>query len=113
MTFVSDTVAGYVAAATAPNIGGETINLGTGETHTIGHFAERILQLMGCTKPLVTEAARVRPSKSEVGKLVSDNTKARRLLGWTPQVSIDDGLRATIEFISAHRHLYRPDNYTV
>jgi nucleoside-diphosphate-sugar epimerase len=113
MTFVSDTVAGYILAATTPGIAGETINLGTGETHSIGHFADRILQLMNCDKKLVTEAARVRPSKSEVGKLVSDNSKARRLMGWAPQVSIDDGLRATIDFIAANRQLYHPDNYTV
>ena len=43
MTFVSDTVEGFVAAATAEGIEGETINLGTGTAYSIGHFAERIL----------------------------------------------------------------------
>jgi len=113
MTFVSDTVAGYLAAANAPNIAGETINLGTGETRSIGDFAERILSLMGVEKPVVQETDRMRPAKSEVGKLVSDNSKARRLLGWSPSIGIDDGLRATIEFIAAHRHLYRAGSYTV
>ena len=113
MTFVSDTVAGYIAAATTPGIGGETINLGTGETRSIGDFATRILALMNCDKPIVQEAGRMRPAKSEVGKLVSDNAKARRLMGWAPAVSVDDGLRATIDFIAAHRHLYRPATYTV
>lgn len=113
MTFVSDTVAGYLAAAITPGIAGETINLGTGETRSIGDFASRILALMGVDKPIVQEAGRMRPAKSEVGKLVSDNAKARRLMGWSPAVSIDDGLRATIEFIAAHRHLYRTNTYTV
>lgn len=113
MTFVSDTVAGYIAAATTPGIAGETINLGTGETRSIGDFATRILALMGCDKPIVQEAGRMRPAKSEVGKLVSDNSKARRLMGWAPAVTVDDGLRATIDFIAAHRHLYRASTYTV
>ena len=113
MTFVSDTVAGYVAAATAPGIAGETINLGTGETRTIGDFAARILVLMGMDKPIVQEAGRMRPAKSEVGKLVSDNAKALRLMGWAPEVSVDDGLRATIAFIGAHRHMFRTNSYVV
>ncbi len=113
MTFVSDTVAGYIAAATTPGISGETINLGTGSTYSIGDFATRILALMGMDKPIVQEAGRMRPAQSEVGKLVSDNSKAKRLMGWAPQVSLDEGLRQTIEFVGAHPHLYRTNSYTV
>lgn len=113
MTFVSDTVEGFLAAAVTPGIAGETINLGTGETRSIGDFATRILALMGVDKPIVQEASRIRPAKSEVGKLVSDNSKARRVMGWSPTVGIEEGLRATIEFVAAHRHLYRTNSYTI
>jgi NAD dependent epimerase/dehydratase len=113
MTFVSDTVTGYLAAAITSGIAGETINLGTGETRSIGDFAARILSLMGVDKPIVQEAERIRPPKSEVGKLVSDNAKARRLMDWSPMVATDDGLRATIEFVTEHRHLYRAGIFTV
>jgi NAD dependent epimerase/dehydratase len=113
MTFVSDTVAGYLAAAITPGIAGETINLGTGETRSVGDFASRILTLMGMDKAIVQEPGRIRPAKSEVSKLVSDNTKARRLMAWSPTVGVDDGLSATIEFIAAHRHLYRTSTYTL
>jgi NAD dependent epimerase/dehydratase len=113
MTFVSDTVAGYLAAAVTPGIAGETINLGTGEARSIGDFAARILTLMNVDRPIVQEASRMRPAKSEVGKLVSDNAKARRLMGWSPTVGVDEGLHATIEFVAAHRHLYRTTTYTV
>jgi dTDP-glucose 4,6-dehydratase len=73
MTFVSDTVAGFLAAAMTPGIDGITLNLGTGETHSVGWFAERLLRLMGITKPIVQERQRMRPELSEVLKLVSDN----------------------------------------
>lgn len=61
----------------------------------------------------VQEADLRRPANSEVGKLVSDNGKARRLMGWSPAVSVDEGLRATIDFIAGHRHLYRTNTCTV
>ena len=113
MTYVSDTVDGFVRAASADGVEGETINLGTGETYSIGEFAARILNLMGVDKPIVHDAARDRPAKSEVRKLVSDNAKARRLLGWQPQTSLDDGLRQAIQFVDDHRGLYASNVYTV
>jgi NAD dependent epimerase/dehydratase len=111
MTFVSDTAAGFIAAATAPGIEGMTINLGTGETHTVGWFADRIQYLMGISKPIVQEQQRMRPELSEVRKLVSDNSLARRVMGWAPKVGLDDGLRQAIAFVEANRDLFRTDEY--
>lgn len=111
MTFVSDTVAGFVAAASAPDIDGMTINLGTGETHSVGWFAEQLLSLMSINKPIVQDQQRMRPELSEVLKLVSDNTLARQKMGWSPQVSLDAGLRQTIEFVQANLPLFRSDAY--
>lgn len=111
MTFVSDTVAGFMAAATTPAIEGLTINLGTGETHSVGWFAERLLSLMGFEKPIVQEKHRMRPELSEVLKLVSDNTLARKAMDWSPKVTLDDGLRQTIAFVKANRDLFRTDEY--
>ncbi len=111
MTFVSDTVAGFMAAATTPGIEGMTINLGTGKTYSVGWFAKRILELMAVDKPIVQEEQRLRPSLSEVMKLVSDNAQARKVMGWSPKVSLDDGLRQTVEFIRKYRSFYQADEY--
>lgn len=111
MTFVSDTVAGFMAAALTPGIEGETINLGTGETHSVGWFAERLLALMNLSRPIVQEAQRMRPERSEVLKLVSDNGLARVRMGWQPRVSLDDGLRKTIAFFDNHRSMVNADGY--
>jgi NAD dependent epimerase/dehydratase len=111
MTFVSDTVAGFMAAALTPGIDGMTINLGTGETHTVGWFANQLLGLMGVTKPIVQEEQRMRPNLSEVRKLVSDNTVAREKMNWSPKVTLDDGLRRAIEFVRANPSLFRSDGY--
>lgn len=113
MTFVADTVDGFLRAATAPGIEGKTIHLGTGETHTIGAFADRILRLMNSNATIVPDPARERPADSEVMKLVSTPARAKQLLGWEPRVDLDEGLRQTISFVATHQHLYRPDIYTV
>jgi NAD dependent epimerase/dehydratase len=111
MTFVGDTVAGFMAAAATPGVEGMTFNLGTGKTYSVGWFAKRILGLMEVDKPLVQDDERLRPALSEVMKLVSDNTLARDKLGWSPTVALDDGLRRTIEFIRKHHAFYQTDRY--
>ncbi|MDB5672622.1 MAG: hypothetical protein JWO25_3581, partial [Alphaproteobacteria bacterium] len=113
MTYVSDTVDGLIRAAATPDIEGETIHLGTGQTLRIGEWAQRILSLMGCTKPVVHDAARDRPENSEVMRLVSDNRKAQRVLQWSPRTDLDDGLRRTIDFVTANPGLYAADRYTI
>ncbi len=111
MTFVSDTVRGFMAAALTPGIEGMTINLGTGETHSVGWFADRIMSLLGVAKPIVQEKQRMRPELSEVLKLVSDNTLARTKMNWSPKVALEDGLRQTIEFVRANKDFFRTDGY--
>lgn len=113
MTFVADTVEGFLRAATTPGIEGETIHLGTGEAHTIGAFAERILRLMDSRATIVPDPARERPADSEVMKLISTPARAKRLMDWQPRVGLDEGLRQTIAFVAAHPQLYRPDTYTI
>jgi dTDP-glucose 4,6-dehydratase len=102
LTYVTDTVAGLIAAADAPDVVGETINLGTGEHISIGDLATRIfelLELSGVHAHVEHDADRVRPRNSEVERLCSDPSKAKRLLGWEPVVSLSEGLAATIAAI--------------
>ncbi len=113
LTYVSDTVAGFIAAATADGVEGETINLGVGKTIAIGDLARKISELTGIQKEIVSEEQRVRPEKSEVMQLLSDNRKARELLRWNPQVELDDGLRKVIKFIQEHSDFYKSGHYTV
>ena len=102
MTYVADTVEGFLRAGLAEGVAGQTINFGTGETHSIGTIARRILELMGRDIPIVSKAERLRPSASEVLKLVSDNSRARQTIGWAPRTSLDEGLLRTIDHIRRH-----------
>lgn len=113
LTFVADTAAGFIAAATAPGIEGETINLGVGKTISVGDIVARIQRLMGIDKPIEQDAARVRPEKSEVGRLLSNNAKARERMGWEPRVTLDEGLQRTIDFVRANSALFKSGQYTI
>lgn len=112
-TFAKDTANGFVKVAEAEGVLGEEVNLGNDNTIRIGDLAEKIFKLIGKTPKIVADPQRVRPGKSEVMKLWASNEKAKRMIGWEPRISLDEGLRATIEWISAHIDLYRPDHYTV
>ena len=109
MNFVSNTVDGFLAAAVAEQAIGETINLASGREISIGDLAGLIARLAGVQVTIASEAERLRPEKSEVHRLLGDAALARRLLGWEPAVSLEDGLRRTIDWIAPHLHKYRPD----
>lgn len=112
-TFVGDTANGFIRVAEADNVLGEEINLGNDNTIRIGDLAEKIFGILGKAPKVVTDAQRIRPGKSEVMRLWASNQKAKEMIGWEPHVSLDEGLRLTIDWISTHLDLYRPDQYTV
>jgi NAD dependent epimerase/dehydratase len=113
LTFVTDTVNGFMCVAEADNVLGEEINLGNDNTIRIGDLVEKIFTILGKTPKVITDTQRIRPTKSEVMKLWASNQKAKELIGWEPHISLEEGLRLTIEWIAAHLNLYRPDQYTV
>jgi len=112
-TFVHDTANGFLKVAEAENVLGEEVNLGNDNTIRIGDLANKIFEIIGKTPNVSLDPQRIRPNKSEVMKLWASNQKAKSLIGWEPRISLDEGLALTIEWISKHLDLYRPDEYTV
>jgi dTDP-glucose 4,6-dehydratase len=110
---VTDTVEGFIKAAESDHAIGEVINLGTGREISIGALAQTILQTMGKKIPVVSESQRVRPENSEVERLCAENRKARELLGWQPQFSLEEGLVKTIEWLCENHEQYRNDVYVI
>jgi NAD dependent epimerase/dehydratase len=106
-TFVTDTVAGLIKAAEVPGDQGKVLNLGTGTEISIGELAQKIIQKIGRSIKITLDSARLRPEHSEVLRLLSDNTMAKKTLGWEPKVSLDDGLDITISWIKNHLDLYQ------
>jgi NAD dependent epimerase/dehydratase len=110
-TYVDDTVRGFLCAAKAPDVLGSTFNLGTGQEIRIGVLAEKIIQKTGTRSRVEVDPGRLRPSKSEVMRLLSDNSLARQRLAWEPTVSLDEGLDRTIAWISENMGAYRVGVY--
>jgi NAD dependent epimerase/dehydratase len=111
-TYVSDTVEGFIRAAAVAAIG-QTFNLGSGEEISVGGLVELIGEILGTQLQVEHDPKRDRPDASEVDRLVSDNTRAREVLGWEPTVSLRDGLGRTLEWIGATRQLPQPDAYAI
>ena len=113
LTFVADTVGAYLQAGAVPGIEGRTVHLGTGREISIGDLAALIGKLLGKDLQVTSDERRLRPGPSEVDRLVSDNTLARELLGWTPALSLEEGLERTSAWMRDHAHHFRPGDYTV
>lgn len=113
LNFVLDTVDGFVRAATADSVLGETINIGSGHSVSIEQLVMIISRLMERDPEIVLENTRLRPERSEVTRLLADNAKAQSLLGWHPKYSLEEGLAETIQWFSLGRHAADPAVYGV
>ena len=112
-TYVTDTVEGFLLAADAPKAIGCEINLGTGREIAIGDLAVKIGRLLGRNIVVRQAEERTRKSSSEVQRLLSNNQKARDLLGWEPRKTLDEGLQDTIEWVRQKLAMYDPDSYRI
>lgn len=112
-TFVEDTARGFVLAAKENKNIGEVINLGYGQGISVGDIANLLIEIMGLKKNICIDKKRIRPEKSEVLHLISDNQKAKELLGWEPKISLKKGLEKTINFISSNIDLFKSDTYNI
>ena len=114
LTFVKDTVNGFIEVGTSERSIGEVINIGTGSGVSIGELLQRILTITGKENlKIVEDQKRIRPGKSEVMELVCNNSKAKRLLEWSPDHTLDEGLAETIEWMREYTNLYKTGMYVI
>lgn len=92
--YIDDIVDGFIAAALSPDAVGQTINLASGKAVKIRTLIESIVKIIGSGTPNFGE---IPYRKKENMALYADVNKAQKLLKWTPQVSLEEGLKRTIE----------------
>ncbi len=113
LNFVENTVSGFIACAETPAAVGRTINLGSGREISIGDLAHLIAKLMGKPIEIAGENQRLRPSGSEVERLLADTKLVQELTDWKPLISLEQGLERTISWIGENLSFYRPSTYTI
>ncbi len=94
--YVSDLVEGLLFAMFKPQTTGELFNLGNTEEHTVFEYAQTIIRLCEASSEIIYETARV----DDPERRRPDISKAERVLGWHFKVSMEEGLRRTIEWFS-------------
>lgn len=109
--YVADTVSGFLAVASAKESVGRVLNIGTGTGIAIGRLVQTILKMMESKAEVVVEQSRMRPDQSEVMELVCDASQAKAATGWATGVSLESGLRETIDWIRKNQQRYKAGIY--
>jgi NAD dependent epimerase/dehydratase len=112
-TYVQDTVLGFLEIAKSGQLLGEATNIGAGEEISIGDLARLIATLMQKNVSIMEDKQRLRPGKSEVERLVCDNSKMLQMTSWTPRHDLNKGLLETIRWVEQHQDLYKAEIYNV
>jgi NAD dependent epimerase/dehydratase len=113
MTYISDTIQGFLAVAKSEKSIGQVINIGSGRGVPIAELARQLIELSGKKARLVEDKQRIRPDKSEVLRLICDHSKAARLLGWEPAIPLETGLAKALHYVEENQERYKADIYNV
>ena len=113
--YVKDTCEGFVKIANCENVNGEEINIGSNYEISMKDTLELIKKIMNSDVEFVVDSQRIRPKNSEVNRLWCDNTKIKKLTGFEPKYTIEDGLKETIEWFCNSDNLkkYKPNIYNL
>lgn len=110
-SFVRDTARAFLSAMESDRAFGQVVNCGSGFEISIGDTVKLIAELMEKKVSVVTDPARIRPENSEVERLFCDASKAKKLLGWQPELGgkagFEKGLEQTIRWFQDPANLAR------
>ena len=112
--FVGDTVEAFLRVPERNEAAGRILTWGSGRSISIRDLARVIFSIIGRDGlHVVTDAERVRPYRGPAASLQEEMTATYEVLDYTPEVSLEEGLEQTIEWISQHLGLYKPELYAV
>lgn len=103
--FIKDTIEGIVEIAKSDNVIGEEINISTQTEISIFDLAMKLIEMINPRATILRENHRIRPEKSEVERLLGDNTKIKALTKWIPLVTLEQGLKETVGWFSLKENM--------
>jgi len=113
LNYVKDIANGFITVGLHENTIGDVYNLGSGQEISIKDLAEKIIELTGKEVEIIGDTQRIRPEKSEVERLLSNAEKAKKVTGWEPKYTLEEGLKETIDWIKDNLQYYKTDIYNV
>lgn len=112
-TFVKDTAEAFIKILATEKAVGEVFNVGTGEGYSIQQIYDILTDITGEKKEIQQDPQRLRPSSSEVFKLICDNRKIKRVTGWKPRTDFREGLKEAAEWVRDNSDFYNPERYSI
>lgn len=115
LNYVIDICKGFIALGECDDAIGKEVNIGSGHEITIGDLGKLIISLINPNAKIIAEDLRKRPDKSEVERLLCDNSLIQKLTDRKPDVSLKEGLMKTIDWFRNKENLnrYKWDIYNV
>jgi nucleoside-diphosphate-sugar epimerase len=98
--YIDDVVEAFIAAATAPGIEGETIDLGTGTLVPMREVIERLVAIVGED---IEPHFGALPDRLNENTVAANTADAEKYFGWRAQTSLDEGLRETVAWYSGRQ----------
>lgn len=111
--YVKDTARGFLEIYRSDKTIGQEINIATQKEISIGQLAEELIRQINPKAKIICDEQRMRPSKSEVERLLGSNAKIKKLTAWEPKYTFEQGLAETIAFLKDNMDKYKVDIYNV
>ena len=111
LTFINDTVSGFIEISKQDKFNGESVNIGMNEEVSVKELVEKISKIINKEIEIEIDNQRVRPDKSEVNRLMCDNRKLINNTKWKPNYNLDTGLQETINWLKENKNLFKYNIY--
>ncbi len=111
LTFVKDTVEGFVEISKNVIFNGDSVNIGMNQEISIEDLVNKISEILNQKIEIISDKMRLRPEKSEVDRLMCDNSKLIKNTNWKPKYDLDRGLRETLKWLDENKLLFKHEIY--
>lgn len=111
--YVKDTANGFIEIFKSDKTIGEEINIATGVEISIGEMAKELISQINPEACIICDSERIRPEKSEVERLLGDNSKLKKLTSWKQNFDFREGIAATIDFLKENQDKYKAGIYNL